>query len=789
MINSDQFIDLVETRVNRQFSDSGGRVQLRLITHDPETIVQIVAGPGSGKTTVIVLRALHLVFVEGVRPENILITTFTRRAAREIASRWLDWGNKIREGIDSEHQPNDLDLNRVQVDTLDSIMHRVLREHREPGSAPPEVVDESTSNLIFKRRAFQQRYWENNHCQEVVNALLARYTFDGNPPGNQGAALKGAKWVVDRLIQDLVDIDAYSEEGDAEAIIVEMLRDYRDYASETNTFDFGLIAEHFLEKLGTQLLDEWRLSLKALFVDEYQDTNPLQEAIYFSIIQGNNLAVTIVGDDDQSMYRFRGASVELFTEFASRCNVATGQQVVRHDMVQNYRSRPEIVSFVNNHISFDNQFQAARIDPPKQSIIASRQSQSIGVLGMFREDETTLANDLADFIQELVDSRRVFLPELDQAIELPVGGDLGDIVYLGHSVNEVQYSRHNQEDNPRFPGLLRQELDVRGIQIFNPRGQSLRSLLDVQILLGLLLKVIDPNDQLVAEMTRNRRLRGEATRFLTLWRTEADRFLGAQGNAELRNLRNYITGWGEVSNGAIAQGTQSEIPVLEVIFSLITYLPGFQRSPEHQVWLEAITRIVAGSGRESPYRMWLLQNISQRDQGVHVRRSRESLIRDALVPIAEDEVSVDEDIIPSVPRDRLQLMTIHQSKGLEFPLVIVDAGTRFRINHRLQRFLRFPDNPSNVTQVEDDIEPYIQDQLRAQRSALDRTFDDLTRLYYVAYSRAQSILLLIGNDTQLAYQTTIRNIALGWSRTGTWSWQQVTTGRPAIRVATPFTEI
>lgn len=789
MIDSDQFIELVKTRISRSFSGPGGKVQRSLITHDSESILQIVAGPGSGKTTVIVLRALHLVFVNGVRPENILITTFTRRAAREISSRWLDWGNKIREGISNKNQPNDLDLNRVQIDTLDSTMHRVLRECREPGSAPPEIVDESTSNLIFKRQVFQDRYWHSNDSREVIDDLLSRYTFDGNAPGNQGAALKGAKWLVDRLVQDLVDIDAYSEKGDAEATIVGMLKDYREYANETNAFDFGLMAELFLKKLEAQLLDEWRLSLEALFVDEYQDTNPLQEAIYFSIIKSNDVSVTVVGDDDQSMYRFRGASVELFTEFASRCSSATGHQVIRYDMIHNYRSRPEIVSFVNTHISFDDQFQTARINPPKGPIIATRQSQSIGVLGMFREDEPALANDLADFISELVDNRRIFLPKLEQAIELPLGGDVGDIVYLGHSVNEVQYNRYHREENLRFPGLLREELNSRGVQVFNPRGQPLRSIPDVQILLGLLLKAIDPDNELVAAMENNRRLRGEASNFFSAWRTEANRFLGDHGNKSIRKLRKFIADWGRVSSGAVAQGAQSEIPVLEIIFSLITYLPGFQRSPEHQVWLEAVTRIVAGSGRESPYRMWLLQNVSQKKQGIHVKRSRESLIRDALVPIAEDEVSVDEDIMPSVPRDRLQFMTIHQSKGLEFPLVIVDAGTRFKMNHQRQRFLRFPEEPSNVAQVEDDVESYMQTQLRAQRTAIDRTFDDLTRLYYVAYSRAQSILLLVGNHKQLGYQTTIRNIALGWSRNGAWSWQQATTGGTPIRVTTPFTEI
>ena len=187
--------------------------------------------------------------------------------------------------------------------------------------------------------------------------------------------------------------------------------------------------------------------------------------------------------------------------------------------------------------------------------------------------------------------------------------------------------------------------------------------------------------------------------------------------------------------------------------------------------------------------MWLRQNVRNKDHGYHVTRSRESLIRDALVPIAEDEVDVNEDIMPSVPRDWLQLMTIHQAKGLEFPMVIVDVGTRFSRNHHKQRFLRFPEQASNVAIIEDDIESHLDSSLRCHRSRLDRTFDDLQRLYYVAYSRSQCVLLLIGHENQLKYTSKIKNVALGWSRDNRWYWRQPATGRRSpIMIEPPFLE-
>jgi DNA helicase-2/ATP-dependent DNA helicase PcrA len=190
----------------------------------------------------------------------------------------------------------------------------------------------------------------------------------------------------------------------------------------------------------------------------------------------------------------------------------------------------------------------------------------------------------------------------------------------------------------------------------------------------------------------------------------------------------------------------------------------------------------------SPYGMQILQQLPHRD------RSRQSLVRDGLVPIAENEVDVDEDIMPSVPRDRLQLMTIHQAKGLEFPLVIVDVGSHFKSNHKGHAFKRFPRGPSNVVIMEDDVESYLPAPLRGSRTPLDRSFDDLVRLYYVAYSRPQSVLLLVGCEGCLSFgkgrdlsSGAIPNVALGWTRSGTWPWRQAYTGRkPPVRVDPPL---
>jgi DNA helicase-2/ATP-dependent DNA helicase PcrA len=302
----------------------------------------------------------------------------------------------------------------------------------------------------------------------------------------------------------------------------------------------------------------------------------------------------------------------------------------------------------------------------------------------------------------------------------------------------------------------------------------LRDIPAVQQLLGTVLNCIDANAALQGTLF----LRADSQRYFARWRQAAGDFASTNpAPTNPHTLSAFVQAWQNRRVQGANMQWPSEWPLLELAFKLMSWIPSLRDDPEGQVYLEAMTRCIAQAATFSPYRSNII-----RGNAPHGDNSVKAAIRDILAPIAESTIDVDEEIMPHVPRSRFPIMTIHQAKGLEFPLVIVDVASDYMTNHAKTRFRRFPDNASSVQNVEDDLATFCQiGPLRQARSGLQRSFDDLIRLYYVAYSRAECVLMLVGVDRCLRHQTTIRHVATGWASDGSWSWRMpVTAAAPAL---------
>jgi len=202
------------------------------------------------------------------------------------------------------------------------------------------------------------------------------------------------------------------------------------------------------------------------------------------------------------------------------------------------------------------------------------------------------------------------------------------------------------------------------------------------------------------------------------------------------------------------------------MYALVHFLPEFHDDPEAQIYLEVFTRQLSACEQVGSFKGRVVtdpKNSGRSDASV------KELLKSFLGPIAGGTIKVNEELMEIFPRDRLSILSIHQAKGLEFPLTIVDVGSDFRNNHKAHAFKRFPIDGGLPHALEDLLRPYTSLGVPS-RSRVDRSFDDLYRQFLVAYSRAKEVLLLVGLQKTFPGGQ-VPNVATGWRRSGACQWQ------------------
>ncbi len=380
------------------------------------------------------------------------------------------------------------------------------------------------------------------------------------------------------------------------------------------------------------------------------------------------------------------------------------------------------------------------------------------MLGMFRDNREALAQDLAELIHAIFRGPGFEIILQNKKITIqkdPEGGDVGDCALLMSS--PAEYASGGAE---RLPRLLQDGLNQYEdfIQLFNPRGEFYADIDQVMTLCGLLLEAIDPHKK-VEEAVGN--FPEEAVHQMQCWRDHARRFITTNPVPNRPHpLKDFIDAWAVRRSQEPGRKWLQEALILDLCYKLVTWLPFFQDDPEGQVYLEVICRAIAQNAAYSRYESKLLSNKEF--------ESIKEAYWNIFIPLATGVIELNEELIETFPRNRLSILSIHQAKGLEFPMVIVDVSSDFKSNHYSQRFKRFPD-PKRVGEtysMEDEVRRFSPLQNFPIGSKLDRAFDDLVRQYFVAYSRAQIVLLLVGLRNHH-----IPNVALGWRRDESWAWQ------------------
>ncbi len=596
--------------------------QRRAITHGEGPLL-VIAGAGTGKTRVITERIRHLLQSdESLSGENILGLTFTKKAAGEMKSRVFQASGERGNG--------------VILATFHSFCETLLKE-----VAPDRVALEQVDHWILLRRNLRQLRLEKFRRLAEPGQFLSDFIAFFSRCQDELVSSEDYQRYADGLARQLeaeraaLDEDTYNERAEHVALQQEIARAYR--ASEELLREKRAVALNGLIAEAVALLQkdhELRARLQKRFrhilVDEFQDTNIAQlELLHLLSAEPRNIVV--VGDNDQAIYRFRGASFGSFKLFLERfAGWKTGQDSakLRVTLTDNYRSTPNILRVATQVIA-QNEVSA---DFPKKVLCATKpEGERIRIAELFAaEDE---ARWVADELQRLHGAGR---PWRDFA---------------------VLYRQHAHRDH------LVEELSRRKIPFVISNLSILEHPL-VRDALAYLRLIAKPYDDIACA----RVLAAPA------WHLEAaDLVRLAERAAKKRGTALYD----------VLQAPQSELPfdashsaLSELLEYLATQRKTLKRRTAREIlsdlieWLEIAQR---ASARDQKYVKRLGEFAKEWEPKSETRGLAEFLEYLDYYEQAGGTLSLEDD----APGDAVQLMTVHAAKGLEFPHVFL-----LRVNSR-----------------------------------------------------------------------------------------------------------
>lgn len=283
-------------------------VQQEAVTHKDGPVL-IIAGAGSGKTRVLTYRIAYLVKEKGINPLDMLAITFTNKAANEMKERIAALVGGVSRAM--------------WISTFHSTCARIMRQEAERlGYSKNFVIYDSNDSARLV-----------TYCMRDLNIDNKRY-----PANKVAGAISSAK-------NELMDAETYAMRAQtyAERVVADVYKLYQDRLYKSNAFDFDdlIMVTVNLFQLFPSVLETYQEKFKYILIDEYQDTNLAQYELVRTLA-GKHRNLCVVGDEDQSIYKFRGADIRNILEFERDypdCKVIK--------LEQNYRSTKTILNAAN----------------------------------------------------------------------------------------------------------------------------------------------------------------------------------------------------------------------------------------------------------------------------------------------------------------------------------------------------------------------------------------------------------------------------------------------------------
>jgi DNA helicase II / ATP-dependent DNA helicase PcrA len=564
----------------------------------PAGATLVLAGAGSGKTRVLTHRVAWAIGALGAAPYNILAVTFTNKAAAEMRHR-IETLLGVPGGA-------------MWVGTFHGIAHRLLRLHHQLAGLPAgfQILDSEDQQRLVKKVIRAQELDETRYLPRDVQYYINKLKDEGIRPGQVKSGHDPMQQMLARLYQA-----------------------YEDTCQRSGVVDFAELLLRAYEMLrdNAALLGHYRMRFTHVLVDEFQDTNAIQYA-WTRLIAGNDGCPFVVGDDDQSIYRWRGAKVENLRQFTRDYPDA---QMFR--LERNYRSTGNILDAANSLISNNS----GRLG--KNLWTSGSKGERIRLYSAFNE------RDESDFVvQRIVEWQRH-------------GGVRREVAIL---------YRSNAQSRAFEESLLSARIPYRvygGLRFYERA--------EIKDALAYLRLIANRNDDPSFERVVNLPTRGIGAKSLdglreaaraagsSMWQAAATMLSGTPGAPGISDLGN--------------RGAAALLGFLKLIDQLDTDTRGL---PLH----EQIDHAIQNTGLVEHYRK------DKQDKGEARIENLDELVT-AARDFNHDAVSADSESEKLPPlaaflahaalesgegqaqewEDSVQMMTLHTAKGLEFPLVFL----------------------------------------------------------------------------------------------------------------------
>ena len=641
----------------------------------------IIAGPGSGKTEVLIYRTLNLILNYEVNPKNILLCTFTEKAAEQLKSRLKFYLSKC--------DKSEIDLSDMSCGTIHSICNSIIIDNISeiPHLHKNFGVLEELTQILFVFEHFSHIFGE-----KINDKYLSKWI------GIWQTIQTSIKYF-NKITEEFIDVSLMKKDSDNFIrFLADAYQRYKTKLEETNFIDFSFQQTHVLNLLlnNPRIREKLQAKYQYIMVDEYQDTNYVQEQIMLTIAKLHS-NICVVGDDDQAIYRFRGATVRNILEFGDHFPKEIFNKV---NLFTNYRSHKKIINNYNNFMDSDiwkeNGIQKFRfkktIEADKKSELNSLDYESVIKINEFDENPKKVA-DLIIYLKE------------NNIIQ-----DLNQIAFYMRSI------AINNTD-PYF-----KEFERRNIPYYAPRSKKYFENNEIMEMVASIIQILSFSGDTIVEE--------EAFKEINQYCNSAWKILeyNCKNNLVYLKLAQYLDNASK-KIASLKGDETTDKDLIDYFYEILSFKPfsDYLNDEPAARSLAIFSRLIILF--QQYYKLFVVT-------AKNLRRYVSSFFNSYLRFLKIQGLNEYEDPFNIFPSGKVQVMTIHQTKGLEFPIVFV-AGLEKR-------------NPGA-----DYIDPLLSKYYhRSVFEPYDRIQDfDQMRLSYVAFSRAEQLLVLVSKGKSFKYYT------------------------------------